>query len=582
MCRFHCLPVGRIAPGPAVLSVTRSIGLGGNVGEPIRRSRRAWSALLLGLAFVLVVTACSGGSNNDEGSKDSDSPADVGPPVLGGSISYALEAETGGGFCLSNAQLVISGILIANAVYDTLVVPNEQGEMVPFLAQAITPNADYTEWVIDLRAGITFHDGTPLDAAALKLNLDAFLKGILFQFALTSVESNEITGPLQVTVHMKEPWYDYPQMLWGWGRVGIMAPAQLNSPDCATNMIGTGPFTLVSRELNVKTVVKKNPNYWLSDADGTKLPYLDAITFVPQPNPDQRSNGYESGEFTMMHTNSAIQIDRLGKAGDTTIIREAPGRREVSYGLMLVGKQSPLSNKHARLAVGHAVNIEKINQITNLGKNTVALGPFDQDVLGYTDDTGQPTYDVEAAKKDVAAYKADTGKNLALRIAATADPEVRQIIELVIQDLRAAGIDAQPVETDQGQLINDALVQKFDFFWWRNHWGTDPDTQWLWWYSGSLPNFNQINDPQIDALFRQGRASNDPAAREKIYTELNQRMGSEAYNLWGWYSDWAVISEAKVKGITGPALPDASGAPSDVRPYPIFAGWHLLSGTWVG
>jgi len=547
-----------------------------------RRRPRGWLSLVaLALVSALLASACSSGSS-DEGTPSSDPPADEGTPVPGGVITYALEAETGGGFCLSSAQLVISGILVANTMYDTLVVPNEDGEMVPFLAKAITPNDDYTEWAIDLREGITFHDGSPLDAEALKLNLDAYLEGILFQYALTTVDRNEITGPMQVTVHMKEPWFDFPQMLWGWGRVGIMAPAQLNSPDCATNMIGTGPFTLVSRELNVKTVVKKNPNYWLSDKDGTKLPYLDEITFVPQPNPDQRSNGYESGQFTVMHTNSAIQLDRLGKKSDTTIVREQPGRREVSYGLILVGEQSPLSNRNARLAINHAVDIEKINEITNLGKNTVARGPFDEDVLGYTEDTGQPEYDVDAAKKAAAAYKADTGKDLSIRIAFTADPEVRQIVELIVQDLRAVGIEATPVETDQGQLVNDALAKKFDLFWWRNHWGTDPDTQWLWWYSGSLPNFNQINDPEIDGYFEQGRVSTDPSEREKIYTDLNKRMGSQAYNLWGWYADWAVISTAQVKGITGPALPDANGAPSDVRPYPIFAGWHLLSGTWVG
>jgi peptide/nickel transport system substrate-binding protein len=500
---------------------------------------------------------------------------------MGGELTYGLEAETGGGFCLTNAQLVISGIVIADSVYDTLVVPDENGEMVPFLAKAVTPNADYTAWTIELRPGITFHDGTPLDAAALKLNLDGYVKGILFQFALGPVQEVAVTGPLTVDVKMSEPWYKFPQTLWGWGRIGIMAPAQINSPDCATKMIGTGPFTLDSRELNVKTVVKKNPNYWLSDKEGNKLPYLDQITFVPQPNATQRVNAFVSGSFNALHTNSAPQLETLDKTSDTTVIREQPGHREVSYGLLIQGPESPFANKNARLAVSYAVDIAKINTIVNLGKNTLATGPFDEDVLGYTKDTGQPAYNVDKAKSAAAAYKKDTGDDLQFRIATTNDPETRQIVELVIQELKTSGITATPIETDQGQLVNDALSKKFEMFWWRNHWGTDPDSQWLWWYSGSLPNFGQINDPEIDGHFQQGRVSSNDADRKTTYEELNQRMGSEAYNMWGWYADWAVATKSDVKGITGPDLPGTDGAPSDARPYPIYAGWHLFSGTWI-
>ena len=49
------------------------------------------------------------------------------------------------------------------AIYDTLTVPNAKGEIVPYLAEAVEPNADSTEWTITLREGVTFHDGTPLE-----------------------------------------------------------------------------------------------------------------------------------------------------------------------------------------------------------------------------------------------------------------------------------------------------------------------------------------------------------------------------------------------------------------------------------
>ena len=91
----------------------------------------------------------------------------------GNDITFGVEYGTTA-FCPPSQQWAISGIQIATAVYDTLVVPNSKGEMVPYLAESVTPNADNTVWTIKLRPDITFHNGEPLDAAAVKLNIDAF------------------------------------------------------------------------------------------------------------------------------------------------------------------------------------------------------------------------------------------------------------------------------------------------------------------------------------------------------------------------------------------------------------------------
>jgi peptide/nickel transport system substrate-binding protein len=72
--------------------------------------------------LVLIIGAC-GGKKDDGGQSD-----EVGDPVRGGSVTYAVEAETNDGWCLQESQLAISGILVARALYDTLTVPNDKGE----------------------------------------------------------------------------------------------------------------------------------------------------------------------------------------------------------------------------------------------------------------------------------------------------------------------------------------------------------------------------------------------------------------------------------------------------------------------
>ena len=75
-------------------------------------------------------------------------------------VTFALPAETSGGWCLQEGQLAISGIQVARAIYDTLTVPDVDEKYMPFLAESVTPNADCTVWTIKLRSGIKFHDGT--------------------------------------------------------------------------------------------------------------------------------------------------------------------------------------------------------------------------------------------------------------------------------------------------------------------------------------------------------------------------------------------------------------------------------------
>ena len=86
---------------------------------------------------------------------------------------------------------------------------------------------------------------------------------------------------MEVTVTTTRPWPAFPWFLYLDGRFRIEAPAQLDSPDCASKLIGTGPFKLDHWTVNQELVANKNPDYWQKDSKGTQFPYLDKITFKP-------------------------------------------------------------------------------------------------------------------------------------------------------------------------------------------------------------------------------------------------------------------------------------------------------------
>ncbi len=133
--------------------------------------RRTGRILALLLSLVMLLAACGGGKSDSGGNAAEE---DAGDPVRGGAVTYGIEAETGDGWCLQEAQLAISGILVARSIYDTLTAPNADGDYVPYLAKSVEPNDDYTSWTITLREGVKFHDGSDLTAEVVKNNLDAY------------------------------------------------------------------------------------------------------------------------------------------------------------------------------------------------------------------------------------------------------------------------------------------------------------------------------------------------------------------------------------------------------------------------
>ena len=165
----------------------------------------------------------------------------------------------------------------------------------PFLAESVEPNATYDQWTIKVRPNITFHNGEPLNAAAVKQNLDAYRgqapsSGPLFSFVFEQINDVVVVDDSTVQVNMDGPWVGFDAFLWGTGRVGMVAPAQLNDADtCNRNLIGTGPFRMTNCSssvqcgwtINDKLVAEANPDYWRTDADGEKLPYVDEIEFRP-------------------------------------------------------------------------------------------------------------------------------------------------------------------------------------------------------------------------------------------------------------------------------------------------------------
>ena len=542
-------------------------------------------ASVAALSVIALLGAACGGGDDDEGStsEGDDTPVEEGTPSYGGEVVYGLEAENQGGWCLPEGQLAISGIQVAKTIYDTLTAPNEDGDYVPFLAETVEPNEDFTQWTIMLREGIKFHDGTDLTAQVVKNNIDAWRGAyegrspLLFLFVFENIASVDLVDDMSLTITTNEPWPALPAYLYYEGRVGIIAQAQLDDPDtCDTNLIGTGPFELEDWVVNDFLSATRNESYWQTDSEGNQLPYLDKITYRPFIEENARSNALLSGQLNALHTNDGEMIDQLNseaEAGNITIW-QSDEYSEVSY-VMFNSSKPPFDNKNARQAVAHAMDRDEINSVRFLDVMEMASGPFAPGSVGYLEDTGFPETDLEAAQGFADAYEAEAGQPLEFTMTIYGSVSTQQTVQLIKQQLEAVGVTMNIESIDQAQQINTALGNEWQSQYWRNHPGGDPDLQYIWWNSESPVNFGKFNDPEIDDLLARGRTSSDADERREIYEELNREFADELYNVWTNWSKWTIATATDVKGVFGPDLPDGSG------PFPGLATGNPVSGMWI-
>jgi peptide/nickel transport system substrate-binding protein len=565
-------------------------------------TRRAkWLRLLALLAVIgLFAAACGGGDDSESGGGDSENePADPlagsenpdegAEPVMGGEITYALEANTSPNFVPQEMQCAISCHMIAHSVFDPLTLPNADGETEPFLLESAEANDDSTVWTLTPREGVTFHDGTPFDAEAIKANLEGHRTSALTEGTVLQIEDITVTDGAAV-VTMNSPWPNFPSVLSG--QVGYMAsPTWLAAVEAGTGdalePIGTGPFAFESYNAGDGTFVAvKNEDYWSQDAEGNQLPYLDQITFVVQVSAQTRAAAVTRGDVDITHTDNGVYIEQLrGESGiETYTMPTAHG--ETSYIMLHPGNEdSAVSDVRIRQAMALAIDQDARNQARNAGVSPVANGPFTPGSVGYMEDTGFPTFDPDAARALVEEYEAENGP-ATIAYKTTTDDFNRTTAELYQQFWNDVGIDVTLDLVDQGSLITSAVTDPtWEAFGWRNHAGVLPDNQRVWWSSETTElslnlNFGEIRDEVIDEqldILRAGATGEEEAAAAEA---INERFAEQVYNIWTDWTTWAIAHQPTVHNVNGGGFVLPSGNPVLTDGW-LFGAGHQTATMWV-
>jgi peptide/nickel transport system substrate-binding protein len=555
-----------------------------------RRLRGVTLVVALLAAASLLAAGCSSASDNETaegngeqgaGTTDFTLAAD-GEPTPGGKIVYGIEAETDG-FNPTGNRWAISGHMVAQAVFDPLAALDADGEVQPYLAESFTPNADYTAWTIALREGVTFHDGTPVNAAAVVATIEGHRESFLTGSAVEPITSVTAVDDLTVEVTTEIPWVALPAGFTG--QVGyIVAPVMLDpaTADAASRApVGSGPFQLVEWIPNQRWVGEKYTDYWQEG-----LPYLDGVEFRPIPQVNSRKQAFTTGELQMMHTSDPATIVDLRTAAANGELQLVEDRGEGEESMILLNLDNePLNDIRVRQALAYATDTETYNQVINNGASVVARGPFTP-TSPWVAETDYPSYDPVKAKELVDEYIADpaTPNEVRFRLTTTPTPETRRSVELLQQQWSQVGINVDITTVDQSAFISTAIASDFDANLWRQFGAPDPDVDLIWWFSGgeevNILNFSNIDDDQVNQALITGRTNPDTEVRKQAYADFQKRMAEVIPYIWLTHSQWVVAANNSVRGIGNGVLPDGEPA------YPLggvgtFGGVHRLTETWL-
>ncbi|HVK26694.1 MAG TPA: ABC transporter substrate-binding protein, partial [Nocardioides sp.] len=277
----------------------------------------------------------------------------------------------------------------------------------------------------------------------------------------------------------------------------------------------------------------------------------------------------------------------LRAAGDVNML-VSEDAAEITF-IQLNVSEPPFDDIRMRKALAVGLDRDELNQTQNDGLPTVADGPFAPGSIGYVEDPGFPKYDPEEAKKLVAEYVADGGKD-SFTLTTGVDPATLRFAELIQQRAKKVGLNVELVKRDQAAVIDDAIGGKFQAQLFRNFPGGDPDTNHVWWYGAGNPvNFSRYDDPDINRLLDEGRSETDPEKRAEIYQQISGVFAEQVYSIWAWYTPWAVVEDKDVHGILGPPLPgddpsepgpESTDDPAQ-QPSAGLANGHSLIGMWI-
>ncbi len=434
-------------------------------------------------------------------------------------------------------------------LHETLLTAQPDGEVTPGLASYEIK--DPLTYVITLKPNLTYHDGTPVDAASAKANIERYLDpavGSIRKSDFGPIAGVDVNGPLVFTIRMSAAYAPLPLVLTT--RAGMlvsMKAVAAMGADFATRAVGCGPYKFTSWTKNAELVMDKFPGYWQGDKHS-----FDRLVFRPIADETVRLANLRSGTLQLIDSVPPQAVAQLGREAKLQMA-QMPGVGFNAWSLNCT--RAPFSDARVRRAFLRAVDPDVVQRVVYFGTGRVSHGPLSPAVpWAFDPNFDPPGHDSQAAKAMLS--EAGVRTPLAVTITTTNSPQMVRVAQIIQAQAGEAGFQVEVKQIDPTSLITVLRARDFDICMspWSGRY--DPDGNMFFWFTKGGPNnFAGYASDMMTALLGKARSEIDRAARAKLYHEAQSLLGQDAPMLFLHFDAILQASDARLKWTQ---YPDAS------------------------
>jgi peptide/nickel transport system substrate-binding protein len=432
-------------------------------------------------------------------------------------------------------------------------VNRQTQDLEPGLAQSWKVSKDGRQITFRLRSGISFSDGTPFSAGDVAYTIQQLMDpalhsptGDAFRSGTGNVET-KVISPTQISITFPAPVAGLDRLF---DQVAVLSE---RSPRKEAAVLG--PFMLADYKPGATVLLKRNPNYWKSDEQGRKLPYLDSIRLDIQPNRDVEMLHFKRGELDLINALDSEYFDKLEATSPQLVHDAGPSLdseqlwfNEVAKAPIPGYKKNWFRSANFRRAISEAINREDLSRIVFHGHAQPAAGPFSPankfwfnsklKPQAYRPDAALKALESDGFRMENGVLKDKDGNEVVFSIISNAGSKTRERMAVLIQDdLQKIGIHVNVVTLDFPSLI-ERMTQSFDYeaiILGLTNVDLDPNGEMnVWLSSAENHQWNpQQKTPEtsweaeIDRLMRAQASSTDLKRRKEAFDRVQEIVVEE-------------------------------------------------------
>ena len=449
-----------------------------------------------------------------------------------------------------HTQTAFQSLRLLSMVYEPLVRPDEDLNLAPALAESWEFSDDATQLTFNLRAGVTFHDGSDFTAEDVIASFERILDeetGSSTRSNLLSIESMEAPDDLTVVLNLSTP--DVPLLTALSTRNAVILSSDvIENGDPATDTIGTGPFVLDEWTPEEQTLLSANADWW---GDG---PNIDGIEIRIIPDESTIMAALRAGEVDFAELNDPL-IATLPTDGSDVIINRAG---DIAYHvLQLRAAVEPLDILEVRQAISCAIDRQEIVNAAALGEGQVT-GPLTMPAYALpVEDLFCYEQDLDRARELMEAAGMADGFDLTIMAANAEPPTALTEAQTIQAQLAEININVEIEPLELGVYVDKWLAGDFAGAVALNSGFADPYTMYsrYWQNEAQFQNTAGYLDDTLDDLMKRGQVETDIEARREIFNEFQLHLAETSPWIWLYSGFVYTAQQPYVEGF----VPDPNG-----------------------